>query len=129
MNLAQGMYRRSAGPLAQPASDPHEIVAVTLRQLLRSLQVLEAAQRNGHPFKSDVLNRALTAIFILQSSLDFERGGQIAQELFALYEFCRHHVFKAWRGEEGARLEEAVFAMSEILEAWEAIGAQARKSA
>ncbi|MCH2076615.1 MAG: flagellar protein FliS [Rhodobacteraceae bacterium] len=129
MNLAQGAYRRTACPVVTGAATPHEIVSATLRQLVRSLEVLEAAQRQGRPYQSEVLNRALTTIFILQSSLDFDKGENIAQELFQLYEFCRYQVCKAWKGEADTRLAEAVFAMSEIFDAWEGIGTQARQFA
>lgn len=128
MNLAQGAYRRSARPVATTDATPHEIVATTLRQLLRSLNALSAAQSQGLPFPSDVLNRAITAIFVLQSSLDFDRGGDIAPQLFQLYEFCRHHVLKAWKNEDSARLAEAAFTISEILEAWEGIAEEERKA-
>ncbi|MEO1703820.1 MAG: flagellar export chaperone FliS [Pseudomonadota bacterium] len=129
MNLAQGAYRYTARPAAVETTNPHQIVATTLKELVRALSVLRAAQEQGLEFSPEVLNRALTAIFILQSSLDFDKGGIIANELFQLYEFTRHHLVKAWKGEGDARLEEAVFAMSEILEAWEAIGAEVGASA
>ena len=38
---------------------------------------------------SKYLVRCLTTIYSLQTSLDFEKGGTIATNLFQLYEFCR----------------------------------------
>ena len=39
--------------------------------------------------KSKHFARSLTIIYGLQSSLDFEKGGPIAENLFQLYEFAR----------------------------------------
>ena len=55
-----------------------------------------------------------------------EAGGEIAGDLFQLYEFARFHVLKAWRGDEGARLSEAALAIGDILQAWQEIGAQVK---
>ena len=97
---------------------------MTLKELSRALKVLATAQASDRVLPSDHVNRALTAIYILQSSLDFEQGGEIAGDLFQLYEFARYHVLKAWRAESDARLQEASDAMGDILDAWKLIGQQ-----
>ena len=60
---------------------------------------------------------------------DFEAGGDLAGDLFQLYEFARFHVLKGLRGEEGARLAEAAAAMGDILDAWQQIGSQVKAQA
>lgn len=129
MRLAQARYRQADSIAQDGDKHPHEVVFVTLKELTRSLSVLAAAQEHDRPFPSDHVNRALTALYILQSSLDFEAGGEIAGDLFQLYEFARYHVLKAWRGEEGARLAEASIAIGDILGAWQEIGAQVKPPA
>jgi len=129
MDLARNLYRQTAQQAPTPGQDPYEIVAITLRELVRALGVLSAAQENGRPYPAQPLNRALTAVYVLQSSLDFEAGGSIAEDLFQLYEFTRFHTLKAWRGESEARLKEAEAVMRDILEAWEAIGPEVKMSA
>lgn len=129
MSFARNLYRQAANQGPAPAQDPHDIVYITLRELTRALAVLDAAQSQGRGYPGEHLNRALTALYILQSSLDFEAGGEIASDLFQLYEFARYHVLKAWKGEADARLADAFSAMDDIQKAWEGISAEARLSA
>lgn len=123
---ARARYRRTETVDFQVVDDPHQIILVTLRELLRSLRALAAASEAGGSYPDQHLNRALTAIYILQSSLDFEKGGEIADNLFSVYEFCRAQVAAAFRREAGAKLGEAAGLIGTILDAWEQIGPQGR---
>lgn len=122
--FARSRYRQADTIFQETATKPYDVVFVTLKELSRALGVLAASQDSARPLPADHVNRSLTAIYILQSSLDFELGGEIAGDLFQLYEFARFHVLKAWRDEPDARLREAADAMAEILEAWKEIGPQ-----
>ena len=125
--FARSRYRQADTMVQEAAQEPYDVVFVTLRELNRALVVLAEARKNGRTAPSDHVNRALTAIYILQSSLDFENGGEIANDLFQLYEFARFHVLSSLRGDAEARLDEAAGAMGEILTAWQQIGGQVRQ--
>ena len=116
--LALNRYRATKAIATESAEQPYEVVLATLKELGRSLEVLASSQDTDRPFPAEHLNRALTAIYILQSSLDFESGGELATDLFQLYEFARFHVLKAWKNEPDARLRDAADAMAQILAGW-----------
>lgn len=119
--LARSRYRQ-AEAVGQPRiEDPHAVIAVTLAELARALEVLAAAVEAGRPLPSEPSTRALTAIYILQSSLDFEQGGEIALSLFELYEYARQQVLAAGRGGDHD-LGAAGSAIADILSAWRQIG-------
>ncbi|MCR9111182.1 MAG: flagellar protein FliS [Rhodobacteraceae bacterium] len=126
--FARSRYRQADTIVQETATKPYDVVLATLRELSRALGVLAAAQESARPLPVDHINRALTAIYILQTSLDFEQGGDIAGDLFQLYEFARFHLLKAWRGEADARIPEAASAISEILDAWKQIGPQLERT-
>lgn len=119
--LARSRYRQADAIGLPRADDPHAVIAVTLSELSRALDVLAAANAAGRPLPSEPSTRALTAIYILQSSLDFEQGGEIATALFELYEFTRLQILKSGRG-EAHDLSAASYAILEILSAWRQIG-------
>lgn len=124
--FARKLYRRTENATAPPVEDPHQIVQTTLNELETALRSLEEAQTQGARYPEAGVSRSLTAIYILQSSLDFERGENIAVDLFRLYEFCRQQVLRAFRGEEGAELGQARATIGEIASAWREIGPQVR---
>jgi flagellar protein FliS len=57
----------------------------------------------------------------LETSLDFERGGEIAENLFRLYEYCRHQLLQAFANKQDNSLESCVVMLDEIIQSWEAI--------
>jgi flagellar protein FliS len=127
--LALARYRQTDLAGQAVADDPHEVIFVTLRELNRALAVLHAATKAGRPAPADHANRALTALYILQSSLDFEKGGDIANDLFAVYEFARQQVLAIWSGETETDIETAHAALEDIQSAWTQIGAQPSRAA
>lgn len=124
---ARSSYRRAETIKPIETSDPHEIIGVTLRELEKSLRILAAAQEAGNAFPSQHLNRAFTAIYILQSSLDFEQGGEIATNLFSVYEYCRLQVADAFARKPGAKLADAATHIDGIMSAWAQISSKAAK--
>ena len=120
MNIAfaRTKYRKANNPASVEVQSSHEIIQTTLRELERSLEVLSAAQSAGNAFPSDHINRSFTAIYILQSSLDFEKGGDLAVRLFQLYEYCRLQTLRAFKREENCEMSQAHEAISGILSAW-----------
>ena len=58
----------------------------------------------------------------LQSSLDFEKGGEIARGLFQLYEYCRQQLLKDMKNGRIEKTNNAKLSLIEITEAWEEIG-------
>lgn len=124
MAFARSSYRQAETYGAQDVEDPHQIILVTLRELVRSLGVLKAAQEVSNKYPEEHMNRSFTAIYILQSSLDFEQGGEVATSLFQVYEFCRLQVVKAFRREDDVKLADALDAVNGIYSAWSEIGSQ-----
>lgn len=119
-------YRRAKEDTARVPADPHGIVQFTLTELERSLRVLAASTAENRALPEAHVTRALTAIYILQSSLDFEAGGAISDNLFTVYEYCRQQVLAAFRPENGtARLDLAAHQIAEIAGAWASIAPRA----
>ena len=85
-------YRKTEKQSVNEHSSDYEIVAKIFDELIRSMNIYstEIVKKNSNQkVKSEHFARTLTIIYTLQSSLDFEKGGEISTNLFQLYEFAR----------------------------------------
>ena len=118
---------------------PYEIIKIILNELQRNihLMILEIDKKKAftisRKFKevkstqnsiSKYLVRCLTTIYSLQTSLDFEKGGSIATNLFQLYEFCRVQVIDSFSSNNNNGLKKSYDALTQIIQAWETMEVQ-----
>ena len=103
-------------------ASPHRLVAVLFEELLKSLDALAAAtRRNDHTQKGTRQSRALSILHGLESSLDHERGGEIADGLSKIYREARRLVMVAGRTNDVEAIMKARTMLEEISSAWDAI--------
>ena len=112
---------QSTATNATRIEDPHAAITVCLETLLNNLKILREMPSSGSELSSKVSSKCLTAIYILQSSLDFEKGRAIAENLFKLYEYVKFQVLAKSKKSETSDLDTAVMIISEISESWKAI--------
>ena len=124
-------YQNAERQALEEMNDPHLIVLTMFDALLKSMQLFQANIdiRNGgdSEIKSKHFARALSIIYALQSSLDFEKGESIATNLFQLYEFARQQLIADLTKGEANGTPKAIDALQEIRDAWETIGPQVKK--
>ena len=118
--IGQQAYQNSA--VANPQiDDAHGAVSVCLETLLHNLKVLADKPPHGSELFNRVSSKCLTAIYILQTSLDFEKGAIIAENLFKLYEYVKYQVTANTKSSEDADIDQAVSIISEIYGSWKTI--------
>ena len=124
-------YQNAERQALEEMNDPHLIVLTMFDALLKSMQLFQANIdiRNGgdSEVKSKHFARALSIIYALQSSLDFEKGESIATNLFQLYEFARQQLIADLTKGEADGTPKAIDTLQEIRDAWETIGPQVKK--
>lgn len=123
LKSAVQIYKRAAHSEQELPADPHAVIGVALAELHSALGTLAAASRAGRPLPAGPMTLALSSLYLLQGSLDFEQGGEIAPALFRVYEFCREQVVLAFRDKaEGASgLARATEFIGLLREAWAAM--------
>ena len=62
--------------------------------------------------------RCLIIVHALQSSLDLEKGGVLADHLAQLYDYVRQQLFFAMRHKQADALHTAIWCLDEICTAW-----------
>ena len=114
-------YKNANREAVAESEDPQALIMVLLDELLRAMRAyvtIVEKQDDAKARKNDNLTRSLTIIYGLQSCLNFEEGGEIAENLFKLYEYSRVQLLDASATGETVGMNAAIQAISDIREAW-----------
>ena len=106
------------------SENPHKIIEEVLKELKKNMENLAFAIDNEpviSSLKSKSFSKCLTAIYILQSSLDFEKGKEIAENLYNIYEFCKKEIMSGFTKKNSKSIYDAIPPIDEILDAWKKI--------
>jgi len=124
-NITQA-YQNAERQALEETNDPHLIIMTMLDALVKSMQIFvdNIDHKNGGnlEMKSKHFSRAVSIIYGLQSSLDFEKGGEIAANLFQTYEFARQMVIGSIKDMDSDGPKRAVSLLADIREAWAQMG-------
>ncbi len=105
-----------------------EVVAAILNELERSMIIVADSIERTKEWKPDNrdlqiknkhFTKSLTAIYSLQTSLNFDEGEKIATQLFQLYEYCRKQLIKGFTKKVVDGIRMAAAAIKDILSAWQ----------
>ena len=117
----------------------HEIVRTLMKELVNSMQkiVLDIQDERSQKIdkftidkaqeekitqnKSKNLSKSLSIIYGLQTSLDFDKALEIANNLFQLYEYCRQEIIKGFSQKIEDGIIKAIDIIKQIMEGWEEI--------
>jgi flagellar protein FliS len=92
-------------------------------ELLKGIDALGVAiQRRDFIQRGRRQSRVLAILNGLETSLDFEQGGEIATGLATIYRQARRTVIDACRDNDPAQIQRAREMLGEIAGAWSAIG-------
>ena len=118
--FARNEYKNTKTSSLGSKSDNFEAVSVALGQLLNSMQGLREA--NSIEQKDAFFEKSLTSIYFLQKCLDFEAGGELAKNLFRVYEFTRQAVLDFVLREKGSEnMDKSIEYVTLIQEGWNGI--------
>ena len=104
--------------------DPHKIIEEVLKDLKKNMETL-AYSIDYEPvissIKSTSFSKSLTAIYILQSSLNFDEGSEIAENLYRIYEFAKDGIMKGFTKRDSKLIYDAIPPIDEFLDGWKQI--------
>ncbi|CAM3962193.1 flagellar export chaperone FliS [Xenorhabdus thuongxuanensis] len=125
------MYQRSASQLYAQVDLESEIMNASPYQLIQilfngALSALRRAiilmQQGNIPEKGLAISKAINIIDSgLKEGLDFEKGGEIAQNLFALYDYMSRRLLHANLRNDEKAITEVIDLLTEISDAWRQI--------
>jgi flagellar secretion chaperone FliS len=109
------------------AADPHRLVLMLMDGALERITTARGCLTRGETAeKARLINRSVSIIGELRSSLDLKAGGQIAANLGELYDYMCRRLLKATAENRVEMLDEVAKLLTEIRTAWVAIPNEAR---
>ena len=105
---------------------PLELVAMLYDGALRfTSQAKAAAERDDIPARREAVSRVIAIVSQLQSTLDVERGGDIAAALDRLYSFVLERLISASFKQDPKLFDEVIDILTTLREGWATIAAPA----
>ena len=128
MNLAfaRQNYTQVKNKTEASQKDGYKAVKVALNQVISSMEDLQNSSKIEE--KETHFERALTSIYFLQKCLDFDQGGDLAKNLFKVYEYCRQAILSFTIRKTEQTLDKAIQYIKIILEGWDGIEDEAYKA-
>lgn len=104
-------------------ASPHALVTILYDELLRALDVLGAAQRQGKTLSREPsAARARAILTALLTGLDFDRGGSVAQSLGGIYRAMTRQLSEAIADGDSTKLSTLRSGVADITESWRQLG-------
>ena len=120
ISLARQQYTMTKENSVSNADQNAFAIKLAMEQLIKAMNGL----MSDVPIedKEQDFEIALTRIYLLQKCLDFNEGGELAKNLFRVYEHVRQEIIKASTGAaETKNLENAIDYITLIYEGWSEI--------
>ena len=119
MNIAfaRNEYTNTKTNSLSSKEENFEAISFALDQLLNSMQGLR--ETSDIEQKDSCFEKSLTSIYFLQKCLDFEAGGELAKNLFRVYDFSRQAVLDFVLREKGSEnMDKSIEYVTLIKEGW-----------
>lgn len=110
-------------------ADPHQLIAMLLCGATDRIAAARGALLRGDVGRQgELISAAIAIVDSLRASLDHDRGGDIADNLRALYDYMERRLVEANLAADASLLEEVSGLLAELKAGWEAIPTAARRA-
>jgi flagellar protein FliS len=107
-------------------ADPHRLIQLLYNGALERINMAKARmQAKDYAGKGQLIGKAIEIIGGLKSFLDFEKGGDLAARLEALYDYIERTLLEASAKNDVAKLEEVADLLRSIKGGWDGIREEA----
>ncbi|MBK1647610.1 flagellar export chaperone FliS [Rhabdochromatium marinum] len=122
MNKSTEQYRQ-AGVLSEiSVANPHRIIQLLFEGALERIAVGRGAMLQGNiPKKGEQIGKAINILDGLRGVLDYDKGGELAERLDALYEYMSFQLLQANLHNDPDLLDEVTRLLRQIKSGWDEI--------
>ena len=121
---ALGAYKVTKNQSAIDDASPHQLITMLLEGALERVASASGAMGRGEiAVSGESIGKAIGIIDSLRVSLDRDQGGQIADNLSALYDYMTRRLLEANATKDADMLGEVAGLLREIKVAWDQVPA------
>ena len=115
LNKAKKFYKKTERSSIK-AQNPISIVKTMVNELQKSMgKVIDSTGRESERvIRTKYFSRSLVIIYTLQTTLDFDKGEDLATKLFQIYEYCRQQLIKCFKEQVVEGTYKAINALENI---------------
>ena len=118
---AKRSYELNESKFVENTDNNHEIVRLILKELQKNIIIITSDEKINLSKQARHYAKAHTALHLLLSSLDLEKGGEISNNLAGLYLYVQQQLIEG-RDRDGFKGDaNIVEIVADLLEAWEQI--------
>lgn len=115
---------------AVETASPARLIVMLYDGAIRFINsAIDAIQNKQYEQQNHYFQRAQKILAELISSLDFSKGGEVAENLFRLYTYMYNQLVEANLQDSIERAEHVVNLLSELREAWDTVASQGERVA
>lgn len=128
-SAALNQYKKMGTHVAAESADPHELIQMLLDGAVERINRAKYhIQNNEVKEKGEQISKTISILDGLKVSLDMEKGGEIAANLEALYDYMQRQLLMANVENKPENLDEVLSLLNEIRTGWAQIPQDIRKS-
>jgi flagellar protein FliS len=117
-NFAQ-KYANNYVETAVSEATPHKLVDMLYEGAVKNLTLVRVfIEQKNYAKKAEHVNKTLSIISNLRDGLELEKGGEVAQNLYGLYDFAYRRLFEASAKNDVSMVDEVLDVIKPIREAW-----------
>ena len=111
-------------------ADPHKLTLLLIQGAMDRIAYAKGAiDRKDFVDKAKFVTKATSILIYLRDTLDMKVGGEVAENLFALYNYIVDIINEGHFNNDTAKLDEAYGLLSPIRDAWVSIPESAKSEA
>jgi len=108
--------------------DKHRLIGLLFEGALERINMAKARiKASDFEGKNKLINKTIEIVNGLRSFLDVDKGQELAENLFNLYEYCEHRLVEANIKNDIEALDEVAGHIRKVQEAWVGIREEAKE--
>jgi flagellar protein FliS len=120
-------YQKEALKTRVAGADRYEIIQMLMAGAIEKMVLAKVAiDKKNFEAKSEHLSKASAILEALRGCLDFEVGGEVTENLYALYSYMIDRLLDASIKNDSSIVDEVALLLKEIKSGWDAIPVEVR---